>query len=74
MSTPTFSSNDESTKKGRYGLEVTLPLNDAVKGQKGKTVNLKTNSGSKRVFIPKGWMFCTISPPKCYSTNRKKSE
>jgi len=74
MSTPTFTSNDEITKKGKYGLEVTLPFNNAVKGQEGKTINLKTNSGRKRVFIPKGWMFCTISPPKCYSTNRKKSE
>lgn len=71
MSTPTFTSS-ESIRKGRYGLEVTLPFNNAIKGQEGKTINLKTSSGRKRVFVPKGWMFCTISPPKCYSTNRKK--
>ncbi|KAL9955550.1 hypothetical protein ACROYT_G036888 [Oculina patagonica] len=64
--------SDEIAKEKKDHLEVSLPFNTDLKTQEGRTVNLKTNSGRKRVFIPKGWMFCTISPPKCYSTNRKK--
>lgn len=75
MSTLNTTSNaNENVKKSKTGeLEVSLPFS-ATKGQEGRTINLKTNGGRKRVFIPKGWMFCTIAPPKCYSTNRKKSE
>lgn len=65
--------SSESAKEKKDHLEVSLPFNTDIKTQEGRTINLKTNSGRKRVFIPKGWMFCTISPPKCYSTNRKKS-
>lgn len=54
-------------------MVVSLPYH-GVKSIEGRTINLKTNVGNKRVFIPKGWMFCTISPPKCYSTQKKKSE
>lgn len=59
---------------GRNGLTVSLP-DEAKKIKEGRTINLKTSQGRKRVFIPKGWMFCTVSPFKCYSTNsRKKSK
>ncbi|XP_073247084.1 uncharacterized protein [Porites lutea] len=55
----------------RDGLTVSLP-DEAKKIKEGRTINLKTSQGRKRVFIPKGWMFCTVSPFKCYSTNSRK--
>ena len=53
------------------GLTVSLPY-DAARSHEGRTINLKTSQGRKQVFIPKGWMFCTIAPLKCYSTNQRK--
>ncbi|XP_032222591.1 uncharacterized protein LOC116604401 [Nematostella vectensis] len=38
----------------------------------GRTVTISTYSGRKRVFIPKGWIFCTISPARCYSSRAEK--
>lgn len=66
--------NTTPREGGRNGLTVSLP-DEAKKIKEGRTINLKTSQGRKRVFIPKGWMFCTVSPFKCYSTNsRKKSK
>jgi len=64
-------SNKDTKERNADDLVISLPYND-IKSREGRTINLKTNEGRKRVFIPKGWMFCTIAPPKCYSTNRKK--
>ncbi|KAM7435697.1 hypothetical protein ABFA07_014404 [Porites harrisoni] len=63
--------NTTPREGGRNGLTVSLP-DEAKKIKEGRTINLKTSQGRKRVFIPKGWMFCTVSPFKCYSTNSRK--
>ena len=71
--TQNATTSKETTDGKAHDVLLSLPYH-GVKGSEGRTINLKTNVGNKRVFIPKGWMFCTISPPKCYSTQKKKSE
>ncbi|XP_031575422.1 uncharacterized protein LOC116309029 [Actinia tenebrosa] len=38
----------------------------------GRTVTIDTVKGKKKVFIPKGWIFCTVSPLRCYSSRNRK--
>lgn len=72
MSSMNAITNDIS-KKEKNGLELSLPFGTNATRQEGRTISLQTNGKqTKRVFIPKGWMFCTIAPPKCYSSLRKK--
>lgn len=74
MSSMNAITNDIS-KKEKNGLELSLPFGTNATRQEGRTISLQTNGKqTKRVFIPKGWMFCTIAPPKCYSSLRKKSK
>lgn len=74
MSSMNAITNDIS-KKAKNGLELSLPFGTNATRQEGRTISLQTNGKqTKRVFIPKGWMFCTIAPPKCYSSLRKKSK
>ncbi|XP_022780020.1 uncharacterized protein LOC111321412 [Stylophora pistillata] len=72
MSSMNATAND-IPKKEKHGLELSLPFRTNATRQEGRTISLQSNGKQiKRVFIPKGWMFCTIAPPKCYSSQRKK--
>ena len=74
MSSMNATAND-IPKKEKHGLELSLPFRTNATRQEGRTLSLQSNGKQiKRVFIPKGWMFCTIAPPKCYSSQRKKSK
>lgn len=67
--------NSTSTEEGDEpnSDEAVISLPDTgIRNREGRTIHLKTNKGNKRVFIPRGWMFCTIQPPKCFSKKKSK--
>ena len=35
-------------------------------------MTLYADGQRRRVFIPKGWIFCSVFPPKCYSSLQEK--
>ncbi|XP_029210271.2 uncharacterized protein LOC114974116 [Acropora millepora] len=64
------SSTEEGDERNSDEAEISLP-DTGIRNREGRTIHLKTNNGNKRVFIPRGWMFCTIQPPKCFSKKKR---
>ncbi|KAK2565559.1 hypothetical protein P5673_010680 [Acropora cervicornis] len=64
-------STEEGDERNSDEAEISLP-DTGIRNREGRTLHLKTNNGNKRVFIPRGWMFCTIQPPKCFSKKKSK--
>ena len=63
-------SKKDSRKRSK--IPYMWPGNTPQNKQGGRTVTIDTVKGKKKVFIPKGFLFCTISPLKCYSSRNTK--
>ncbi|XP_068673011.1 uncharacterized protein [Montipora foliosa] len=68
-----LTSSEDTKEPNADKTVISLPNAGAgIRNKEGRTIHLKTNIGNKRVFIPRGWMFCTLQPPKCFSKRKKR--